>query len=106
MVRSIDSENFLESFKLKRQRLISEQGAHLGDKPDGEGKEDLKQKHAELAKKVLEVRNKVHNAETEVKTLQKEILDAGLKLLHNNIGLLIKNHSRNLQDLVLPRFLC
>ena len=85
---------------MKRQRLISEQGAHLGDKPDGEGKEDLKQKHAELAKKVLEVRNKVHNAETEVKTLQKEILDAGLKLLHNNIGLLIKNHSRNLQDLV------
>ena len=69
---------------MKRQRLISEQGAHLGDKPDGEGKEDLKQKHVELAKKVLEVRNKVHNAETEVKTLQKEILDAGLKLLHNN----------------------
>lgn len=61
---------------LKLQQLISEQGAHLGDKPDGEGKEDLKQKHAELAKKVLEVRNKVHNAETEVKTLQKEILDA------------------------------
>ncbi|XP_015748722.1 PREDICTED: uncharacterized protein LOC107328510 [Acropora digitifera] len=61
---------------MKRQRLISEQGAHLGDKPDGEGKEDLKQKHGELAKKFLEVRNKVHNAETEVKTLQKEILDA------------------------------
>ena len=74
---------------IKRQELISEQGAHPGDKPDGEGKENLREKHAELTKKLLEVRNKVHNAEREVKTLQKEILEAGLKLLYNKRVFLI-----------------
>ena len=60
-----------------RQQLISEQASHSGDKPHDEVRDQLKQKHAELTKKLLEVKNKYHNAEKEVKTLQKEILDAG-----------------------------
>lgn len=61
---------------LKLQQLISEQASHSGDKPHDEVRDQLKQKHAELTKKLLEVKNKYHNAEKEVKTLQKEILDA------------------------------
>ncbi|XP_068734248.1 HAUS augmin-like complex subunit 5 isoform X2 [Montipora capricornis] len=61
---------------LKLQQLISEQASHSGDKPHDEVRDQLKQKHAKLTKKLLEVKNKFYNAEKEVKTLQKEILDA------------------------------
>lgn len=57
--------------------MINEQAAHSGDKPEGEKQEELKGKHSQLTKELLDIRNKVHHVENEIKALQKEILEAG-----------------------------
>lgn len=62
---------------LKLQHLIHEQAAHSADsKPDGEQREELKGKHNQLTRELVEVRNKVYHVEKEIKALQKEILEA------------------------------
>lgn len=61
---------------LKLQQLIHEQAAHSGDKADDEQRGQLKGKHTQLTKELLEVRNKVYHVEKEIKALQKEILQA------------------------------
>ena len=60
-----------------RQKLIQEMGAQTGDKLDDKERESVKEKHSQLTKELLEVRSKVHHLEKEVKTVQKEILEAG-----------------------------
>ena len=62
---------------MSRQQLIHEQAAHSGDKADDEQRGQLKGKHTQLTKELLEVRNKVYHVEKEIKALQKEILQAG-----------------------------
>ena len=64
---------------MNRQHLIHEQAAHSDVKPDDEQREfeQLKGTHQQLTKELLEVRNKVHHVEKEIKALQKEILEAG-----------------------------
>ena len=62
---------------MNRQHLIHEQAAHSDAKPDDEQREQLMGRHKQLTKELLEVRNKVHHVEKEIKALQEEILEAG-----------------------------
>lgn len=55
--------------------------AHPGDKPSDEERETIKEKHSKLTKELLEVRGKVHHLEKEIKSVQKEILEAGCNIL-------------------------
>ena len=57
--------------------MIHEQAAHVTDKADGNERGNVKEKHSQLTKELLEVRNKVHHLEKEIIALQKEILEAG-----------------------------
>ncbi|XP_073255986.1 uncharacterized protein [Porites lutea] len=62
---------------LKLQQIIHEQTAHSADlKPDDKQREQLKEKHSQLAKELVDVRNKVLHVEKEIKAVQKEILEA------------------------------
>ena len=64
--------------------MIHEQAAHSADsKPDGEQREELKGKHNQLTRELVEVRNKVYHVEKEIKALQKEILEAGEWMMLN-----------------------
>ena len=67
----------LMNISLNRQQLIHEQAAHSGDKTYDEQREQLKGKHTQLTKELLEVKTKLHHVEKETKALQKEILEAG-----------------------------